>query len=174
MKKVVFLRTKPSIIHMKRIVFSVGLILLMNWASSHPVGPEKAQQLAETFWQQSGCAIRSGISANALTDITAQTEFSHLYIFSSAGGFVILSADDCAQPILAYSTSGSFDPANIPAPVRDWLFTYESRIEEAVSQQLEATSEIAAQAEIQKKSEKISDIYNKIRRESVIWVSKQP
>ena len=29
-------------------------------------------------------------------------------------------------------------------------------------------------AEIQKKSEKISDIYNKIRRESVIWVSKQP
>ncbi len=80
MKKVVFLRTKPSIIHMKRIVFSVGLILLMNWASSHPVGPEKAQQLAETFWQQSGCAIRSGISANALTDITAQTEFSHLYI----------------------------------------------------------------------------------------------
>ena len=76
------MRTKPSIIHMKRIVFSMGLILLMNWASSHPVGPEKAQQLAETFWQQSGCAIRSGISANALTDITAQTEFSHLYIFS--------------------------------------------------------------------------------------------
>ena len=98
MKKVVFLRTKPSIIHMKRIVFSVGLILLMNWASSHPVGPEKAQQLAETFWQQSGCAIRSGISANALTDITAQTEFSHLYIFSSAGGFVILSADDWPNP----------------------------------------------------------------------------
>ena len=148
MKKVVFLRTKPSIIHMKRIVFSMGLILLMNWASSHPVGPEKAQQLAETFWQQSGCAIRSGISANALTDITAQTEFSHLYIFSSADGFVILSADDCAQPILAYSTSGSFDPENIPAPVRDWLFTYESRIEEAVSQQLEATSEIAAQWEM--------------------------
>ena len=133
---------------MKRIVFSMGLILLMNWASSHPVGPEKAQQLAETFWQQSGCAIRSGISANALTDITAQTEFSHLYIFSSAGGFVILSADDCAKPILAYSTSGSFDPAHIPAQVRDWLFTYENRIEDAVSQQLEATSEIAAQWEM--------------------------
>ena len=29
-------------------------------------------------------------------------------------------------------------------------------------------------AEIQKKSKKISDIYNKMRRESVIWVSKQP
>ena len=29
-------------------------------------------------------------------------------------------------------------------------------------------------AEIQKKSKKISDIYNKMRRESVIWISKQP
>ncbi len=29
-------------------------------------------------------------------------------------------------------------------------------------------------AEIRKKTEKISDIYNKMRRESVIWVSKQP
>ena len=29
-------------------------------------------------------------------------------------------------------------------------------------------------AEIQKKSEKISDIYNKMRQKSVIWVSKQP
>lgn len=132
---------------MRRIAFSIGLILLMNWAYSNPVDPAKAQQLAETFWQQSGCAVRSGISANALADITAQTDLSHLYIFSSAGGFVILSADDCAKPILAYSTSSGFNPDNIPAPVRDWLSTYENRIEDAVSQHLEATSEIAAQWE---------------------------
>ena len=133
---------------MKRIAFSISLILLLNWAFSNPVSPVKAQQLAETFWQQSGCAILSGTSADALTDITTQTEFSHLYIFSSASGFVILSADDCAKPILAYSTSGSFDPENIPASVRDWLYTYENRIEEAVNQHLEATPEITAQWEM--------------------------
>ena len=55
---------------MKRIAFSLALILLVNWASSNPVGPVKARQLAETFWQQSGCAVRSGIAANALADIT--------------------------------------------------------------------------------------------------------
>ena len=133
---------------MKRIAFSISLILLLNWAFSTPVNPVKARRLAETFWQQSGCAVRSGLSAHALSDITAQTDFSHLYIFSSAGGFVILSADDCAKPILAYSTSGSFDPENIPAPVRDWLSSYEIRIEDAVSQHLEATPEIAAQWEL--------------------------
>lgn len=137
----------PRII-MKRIAFSISLILLLNWAFSTPVSPVKARQLAETFWQQSGCAIRSGLSAHALTDITSQTDFSHLYIFSSAGGFVILSADDCAKPILAYSTSSSFNPENIPDPVKDWLSNYENRIEDAVNQHLEATSEIAAQWEL--------------------------
>ena len=133
---------------MKRIAFSISLILLLNWAFSTPVNPMKARQLTETFWQQSGCAVRSGLSAHTLTDITSQTDFSHLYIFSSAGGFVILSADDCAKPILAYSTSGSFNPENIPDPVKDWLSNYENRIEDAVNQHLEATSEIAAQWEL--------------------------
>ena len=133
---------------MKKISFLVALILLTNWALCHPLTPTKAQRLAETFWQQSGCAARSGIPANTLVDITAQTAFSHLYIFSNAGGFVILSGDDCAKPILAYSTSGDFDPENIPAAVRDWLFTYEIRIEDAIQQQLEASPEIASQWEM--------------------------
>ncbi|MBO7629573.1 MAG: Spi family protease inhibitor [Bacteroidales bacterium] len=120
---------------MKRIVFSIGLVLLMSLgAFCHPISPAKARHLAETFWQQSGCETRSGVSADALVDITAQTAFSHLYIFSHAGGFVILSGDDCAKPILAYSTSGGFDAENIPAAVRDWLFTYENRIEDAINQ----------------------------------------
>ena len=131
---------------MKRISFLIGLVLLMNLgALCHPVSPMKAQRLAETFWQQSGCAARSGLSANTLVDITAQTEFSHLYIFSNVSGFVILSGDDCAKPILAYSTSGGFDTEQIPAAVRDWLYTYEIRIEDAANQHLEATPEIAAQ-----------------------------
>jgi hypothetical protein len=134
---------------MKRIVFSIGLVLLMSFgALCHPISPAKARHLAETFWQQSGCETRSGVSADALVDITVQTAFSHLYIFSHDGGFVILSGDDCAMPILAYSTSGGFDAENIPTAVRDWLFTYENRIEDAIHQHLEATSEIAAQWEM--------------------------
>ena len=129
---------------MKRISFSIGLLLIVNRTFCNPISPTKAQHLAETFWQQSGCAARSGIPANTLVDITAQTEFSYLYIFSNDGGFVILSSDDCAKPILAYSTNGSFDPENIPVAVRDWLFTYENRIADAINQHLEATSEITA------------------------------
>lgn len=133
---------------MKRITFSIGLLLLMNWALCNPVSPVKARHLAETFWQQSGCEARSGISANALADISAQTDFSHLYIFSHASGFVVLSSDDCAKPILAYSSSSGFNPKNIPAAVKDWLFTYEKRIYNAINQHLKATPEIKAQWEM--------------------------
>ncbi len=134
---------------MKRISFVIGLVLLMNLgALCHPISPTKAQHLAETYWQQSGCAARSGLSANTLVDITAQTGFSHLYIFSNVSGFVILSGDDCAKPILAYSTNSGFDPEHIPTSVRDWLYTYETRIEDAANQHLEATPEIAAQWEL--------------------------
>lgn len=133
---------------MKRNILSIGMILLAGLASGNPVCPAEARRSVETFWQQSNCEIRSGVAASTLDDITSQTEFSHLYIFSNSGGFVIMSGDDCAKPILAYSTSGGFDPENIPAAVRDWLSTYETRIEQAVNQQLEATSEIAGQWEL--------------------------
>ena len=133
---------------MKKTFLSIGLVLLMNWAFCNPISPVKARHLAETFWLQSGCAARSGVSANALVDITTQTEFAHLYIFSNDSGFVILSSDDCAKPILAYSTSGGFEPENIPAAVRDWLLTYENRIEDAINQHLEATPEITARWEL--------------------------
>ena len=133
---------------MKRFFLSIGLILLAGWASGNPVGPAEARRNVETFWQQSDCAYRSGVAANELTDITSQTDFAHLYIFSNSGGFVILSGDDCAKPILAYSTSGGFDPENIPVVVRDWLMSYENRIEQAVNQQLVATSEISGQWEM--------------------------
>lgn len=130
---------------MKRVILCVCLFSLVSWASGNPIDSAKAKNYAETFWQQSGCAVKSGIAPSLLTDISAQTEFAHLYIFSNEGGFVILSGDDCAKPVLAYSTSSGFDPENIPDAVRDWLSTYDNRIATAVDRHLEATPKIAAQ-----------------------------
>lgn len=142
---------------MKRIILFLCLISLVGWVSATSVGPVKAKNLAEIFWQQNGCTAKSGIAPGSLTDISAQTEFDHLYIFSNPGGFVILSGDDCAKPVLAYSTSGGFDAENIPDAVMDWLSTYENRIASAVSQHLEATPEIAAQWEMLESGRWIDD-----------------
>lgn len=45
------------------------------------------------------------------------------YAFNDAGGkgFVLISGDDCVNPVLGYSHTGSFDKDNLPPALRGWL-----------------------------------------------------
>lgn len=48
------------------------------------------------------------------------------YVFTTVknSGFMIVSADDVAVPVLGYSHDGTFDPDNIPAQLKWWLDEY--------------------------------------------------
>lgn len=48
---------------------------------------------------------------------------------SDGQGFVILSADDSAMPVLGYSDSGSLDKENMPPALKSWLEEYNKQIE---------------------------------------------
>lgn len=58
-----------------------------------------------------------------------------VYVFESAGdtGYVIISADDIAAPMLGYSDNGKFDASNMPDNLRWWLGQYQGEIAQAVS-----------------------------------------
>lgn len=53
------------------------------------------------------------------------------YVFSADknGGFMIVSADDVAIPVLGYSDKGDFDINNIPTQMKWWLDEYARQIE---------------------------------------------
>lgn len=55
------------------------------------------------------------------------------YVFSGNGdnGFIVLSADDMAIPLLGYSDSGNFSADNIPPQLEWWLSEYAAQIEYA-------------------------------------------
>lgn len=56
-----------------------------------------------------------------------------LYVFDQGSeGYLIVSADDVAAPVLGYSDTGTFDPDSIPDNLRWWLGQYQSQIEAAV------------------------------------------
>lgn len=57
-----------------------------------------------------------------------------IYIFSNndSEGFMIVSAEDSALPLLGYSDSGYFDPDNIPPALEYWLSQYQKQIEYAM------------------------------------------
>lgn len=50
------------------------------------------------------------------------------YVFDTRSGYMVVSADDVAAPMLGYADEGSFDAANIPDNLRYWLESYASEI----------------------------------------------
>ena len=55
-----------------------------------------------------------------------------LYVFDQGSeGYLVVSADDVAAPVLGYSTTGSIDPDNMPDNLRWWLNKYKAEIEYA-------------------------------------------
>ena len=124
---------------MRKFTFIAILIILSFTAMAKHVDLETAKSVAATFWEKNVQKDNIYKSRIEIRDITAQTEFANIYIFNTNGGFVIVSADDVAKPILGYSMQGSFDPENIPANAKSWLRNYCNEIQYAIDNNIEAS-----------------------------------
>lgn len=60
-------------------------------------------------------------------------------------GWIILSADDCSAPVLAYSDQGLFNPSNIPANMKWWLEQYTIQVSNARCKWVQEAGEDRAQ-----------------------------
>lgn len=106
--------------------FLFTVILLSSMLSSaNPVSREVAQKVAANFWT----AVKGGDDV-MLRDISLQYGFQEFYLFVNTygAGFVVVSADDCVQPILGYSTTTSVPKVALPEPVQEFLLRYEQEI----------------------------------------------
>ena len=108
-----------------------------------PVDPNMAQQVACNFL---GIGLSAqGNKPNKLRRVAQQAMNNpQYYIFNNEdGGFVIVSGDDCATPILGYSNEGSIDLDDLPIQLEELLQAYAMEIQEAVDLNLQATNEVA-------------------------------
>ena len=114
-----------------------------------PVDPNLAQQVAMNFinapeTDANGVAHKAPRKPKRMARAPKQlTNDQQFYVFNSEDGegFVIVSADDVARPILGYSKTGTFDMENIPANKRGWLSMYNDEIKYAKSNNLQASEE---------------------------------
>ena len=97
--------------------------------SANPVSKENARKLAAKFMQEKGLQL-GGEAARARGNKTA-TDNQSLYVFNTVGnhGFIIVAGDDRAEPILGYTTQGSFDENDLPENFRYWLEQTSAEIE---------------------------------------------
>ena len=101
------------------------------------VVPEKAQKAAQTFFNN------NGVKTDQQIELVKAVGFPNLYIFNAAQGFVVMSADDCVQPILGYSLTGRFVAEGMPSNVSHWLQGYNDEIQYVVDSKLVQTAETA-------------------------------
>jgi hypothetical protein len=111
---------------MRKSLFVLALLLGMGSAMAAPVNQQAALRVAENFW-------RSVTSHQGHVEQIQEPAFEYMYIFhvNETEGFVVVAADDCAYPILAYGTD---DVAGEMGPeTRFWLGQYEREIEALAS-----------------------------------------
>ena len=114
-------------------IISCMLALLMaGSAAARTISPDEAlARLAEGPRR-----LAPAMAQKALLVHTALSEAGQpaAYIFNQPRqGYMILSADDVAYPVLAYSESGSILPDSIPPQMRWWLDEYGRQIDYALA-----------------------------------------
>ena len=101
-------------------------IVTLAWSSmmAAPVSQTMARRVAETWLQAMGMR-----DVKSLVDVTSQTPFTEFYVFAApAGGFILVSGDDCATPVLGYSADEHFETRDMPSHVLGFLTGYDEEI----------------------------------------------
>ena len=113
-----------------------------------PVDKERATNVANSFLQKASLSNgqKRAPRESHIIDANNSEYNNKFYLFNiSSGGFIIVSADDTAYPILGYSTTNSLDSKNIPSNVKAWLDLYADEINYATDSGLVQSEEIKKQ-----------------------------
>lgn len=77
-----------------------------------------------------GTMMKAPASSLKLAYTVESDNFNSCYIFNRGenAGFMVVAADDAVTPLLGYSDKGAFDPADIPANMKEFLEGYAAEI----------------------------------------------
>ena len=117
---------------MRKIFIALSLFCALG-LSAENVSQDQAKQIAEDFLRQS--RSRAAVSLRMVYDGESSASRSSgqapaLYVFDNEGrnGFVVVSGDDAAYPILGYSYDGDFPEGQLPANLESWLKGMENQV----------------------------------------------
>ena len=121
--------------------------LFASQAFANPVDVDRALQIGLKYVQNNSANARHATALDHVYTHHTEAGTPALYVFNFDGGYMIVAADDVAQPILAFGEEGAFDANHIPDGLAYYLGHYARQIEDAVAHNMTASPEIAAQWE---------------------------
>ena len=129
----------------KALIMTMALALIVGYGIAAPVSVEQAQRVALKYMQSN--FTKHVTNLNLAYTQTTESGLAAVYVFNTDNGFVIVSANDVAKPILGYSEEVAFNVSDLPDGLAYLLRHYARQIEYAVENQLVAEPEVAVQWE---------------------------
>ena len=132
----------------KFFVLIAAFLIVAGQISANPVDVNTAKNLGVKY------LTANVVSAKGITDVqhvytlSSETGVPYLYVFNYENGFVVMSADDRAHPVLGYDEGCAFDENNIPDGLEYYLGHYGRQIQYAIDNDLVAEDAIAEQWEL--------------------------
>lgn len=129
----------------KRTLLLSVLLTLSALLFAVPVDRERAKDVAKLFLQKQ---IVNGGQNRApqklsLDEVNVSQYDGKLFVFNTAsGGFIVVSANDVAYPILGYSDENTLKAESIPSNVKAWLDLYANEIQMAVDSGVVQSDEV--------------------------------
>ena len=116
------------------LLFSLVMLCLPLMAEQRTAS--EAQNVASNYLRTKAAHHLLGVSTQppqlslSMTGTSADKKVDY-YVFNNGkdDGFIIVSGDDKAAPVLGYSDSGSFDANDIPDGMRYWLECYAEQMQ---------------------------------------------
>ena len=135
---------------MKKWFFITCFLLVMVLAArSNPVDLRLARTVGAQFLKaNTTMGVASEQDLTWVTTYHTRKGDTAFHIFNLPDGFVIVSADDCATPILGYATTGRFCEGDLPPAMEAYLQGFMEQIEYSVENHLEANEHTARQWEL--------------------------
>jgi hypothetical protein len=121
---------------MKKSLIFLSLAMLCLPLMAEQRSASDAQNVASNYLRTKASHHLMGVSTQSpqlslsMTGMSADKKVDY-YVFNNGkdNGFIIISGDDKAAPVLGYSDSGSFDANDIPEGMRYWLECYAEQMQ---------------------------------------------
>lgn len=128
----------------KRLLLACALLMTVTALFAERVSEEDAALVANNFMSASVSVSGAKRSPKMVLKKSASAAESQFYVYENpGGGWVMVSASDAVQPILAYSKTGFFNVESQPDNVKNWLGKYEKQIKYAEDNGIIATNKVA-------------------------------
>ena len=115
-------------------------------AKANPIGLSTAREVGAKFINaNTKMTLANPNSLRLVTTYNTSDGTAAFHVFNTERGFVIVAADDCSIPILAYSEEGPFDVENIPEQMEGYLQVYQKEIQYGIEHRLSADETIDKQ-----------------------------